>query len=378
MRPTNRITESPNVAIVLLNYNGAVDTLACIDSLLAADTPFAQLIVCDNASPDGSLTWLWAAFRERKAAFEAAWSRWHCPKPFAIAAIDRTSVQGGASSDAAVVLVNNEKNWGFAGGNNVGLRLAMRTPDIAFCWLLNNDTTVHPDALSALLRASRRRPSVGLWGATVLYKEPAGQVQALGGGMLNRRTAKTRHLGAFMLASEIRVDEAAARDVESNMAYVLGASMFASRSWIERVGLLDERYFLYYEELDWASRATGIMPIGYAPECVVIHTEGASIGTAPSGGSVISVHHLHRSRVLFARRFRSHCRSLSIVLLASVFELVKYCVRGKWLLAHAGFTGLIAGMRRVHLNRDWNEDGAESPRMLDSSTVFSVRNGRDT
>lgn len=378
MRATNQINESPNVAIVLLNYNGTADTLACIDSLLAADKPFGQLIVCDNASTDGSLMRLWAALRDRKAAFEAAWFRWRCPKPFALAAIDRTSVQGGATSDASVILVDNEKNWGFAGGNNVGLRLAMRTPDIGFCWLLNNDTTVHPDALSALLRASRRRPSVGLWGATVLYKEPAGQVQALGGGMLNRRTGKTRHLGAFMPASEVRMDEAAARDVESNMAYVLGASMFASRSWIERVGLLDERYFLYYEELDWASRATGIMPMGYAPECMVVHKEGASIGTAPSGGSAISVHHLHRSRVLFARRFRSQCPSLSIVLLASVLELAKYCMKGKWLLAEAGFTGLLAGMRRVHVNSDRNEGGTGDLRISDSATEFSVRNGRDT
>uniref|UniRef100_UPI003F50760B glycosyltransferase family 2 protein n=1 Tax=Caballeronia sp. LjRoot34 TaxID=3342325 RepID=UPI003F50760B len=363
---------------MLLNYNGTADTLACIDSLLASDSPFRQLIVCDNASTDGSLVRLWAGIRDRTAAFEAAWSRWRCPKPFALAAIDRTSVRGGASSDASVILVDNEKNWGFAGGNNVGLRLAMRTPDIEFCWLLNNDTTVYPDALSALLRASRRRPSVGLWGATVLYKEPAGQVQALGGGMLNRRTAKTRHLGAFMLASEVRMDDAAATNVESNMAYVLGASMFANRSWIERVGLLDERYFLYYEELDWASRATGIMSIGYAPECMVVHKEGASIGTAPSGGSAISVHHLHRSRVLFARRFRSHCPSLSIVLLASVLELAKYCMKGKWLLAEAGFAGLLAGMRPVHVNGDWHEGDTGDLRISGSTAEFSVRNGRDT
>ncbi|WP_211947162.1 glycosyltransferase family protein [Cupriavidus yeoncheonensis] len=250
-----------------------------------------------------------------------------------------------AHPDSPLVIVDNQKNWGFAGGNNVGLRLALSNSEISHVWLLNNDTRVDANALDALLASAENRPAVGLWGATVLYDEPAGQVQALGGGALNRITAETRHLCAFTPAEEVPDNPQFIRKIEAEMAYVLGASMFATRAWLETVGLLDERYFLYYEELDWAERGRPHFALGYARDCIVVHKEGASIGTAPGGGSALSVHHLHRSRFLFARRFFTRA-GIPGVIVGSLKQQMKYVLRGNFRLAKAATTGMFDGLRQ--------------------------------
>jgi GT2 family glycosyltransferase len=338
--------DGQGIGIVLLNYCGTTDTLACLDSLLRSEQPFARLAICDNASPDGSLARLRAGLAERGQALSAFVSRHALAVRHAWAASSRAALAGAAElPDAAVLLIDNQDNRGFAAGNNVGLRWLQRDPAISHFWLLNNDTEVPPATLGALKAAVTARPEIDLWGGTVLYHATPDRVQAFCGGALNRRTVETRHVGAFKHRADVPRQASEVAAVEAEIDYALGACMVASRRWLLQAGLLCEAYFLYYEELDWATRGrrTGLR-LGYAPEVVVLHKEGASIGTSPDGGSPLSVRHLIRSRVLYAKLHLGRAVWPTLVLGISK-QVAKLLLRGRLRLGQASAVGLFEGIR---------------------------------
>lgn len=329
------------VGIVLLNYRGWRDTLACVESLLSSTRAFQRLVICDNASPDDSLPRLREGLGEMLQRYADTAARWWPEAEDGLLSVG-TSVElaGGWCPPAPVVLIANGVNGGFAAGNNVGLQLLLQDSGIAWFWLLNNDTEVAPDALEQLMQHARRRPDVGLWGATVLYYDGPHEVQALGGGAMRRWSAETWHLGAF--ESWEPPSQARVQAVEARMDYVLGASMFASRAWLRDVGLLDERYFLYCEELDWATRGRGRHALGWAASALIRHKEGASIGTDPDGGSPLSVFHLMRSRMIFAR-LRLPAWRRAVVAVATLRTVVRFLVKRRWTLARSALSGVWAG-----------------------------------
>lgn len=296
------------VAVVILNWNGWVDTLECLESVLRAEG-VGPVVVCDNDSQDDSLARIraWAEGREIAEVPEdhplTRFSQPSLAKPVQYVEYDReTAEQGGGAEDRDIplVLVRTGGNLGFAGGNNVGLRYALARPDIDAVWLLNNDTVVDPGAARALVEAVERDPGVGLCGSTLLYYDRPEVVQALGGASYNERMALPAHIGE----SSPLPEEPDVEGVVERMAYVAGASMLATRRFLEEVGLMEESYFLYFEELDWALRAAGRFRLGYAPDSIVYHKEGRSIGTrGAERKSALADYYFLRNRLLITRRF---------------------------------------------------------------------------
>lgn len=280
---------NPPAFVVILNWNGWRDTHACLESLAGLTYPNAHVLVVDNASEDGSE----ARLRELHPAL--------------------TLLQSGA-------------NLGFAGGNNVGLRYALEN-GAEYVWLLNNDTLVEPDALTALVDKMQREPDLGLCGSTLLYEADRNTVQALGGARYNRWLGTVEHIGQHQPRTQ-SVDEGA---VEGQLSYLIGASTLASKSFLERVGLLQDDYFLYFEELDWAARARGTFRLGYAAESVVYHKEGSSIGgtdRAKTTKSYTADLYALKNRVRFTRRFYPY--ALPTVYLGLVAALLNRVRRRQW------------------------------------------------
>lgn len=237
---------------------------------------------------------------------------------------------------ATIVLLDNGANLGFAGGNNPGIRLALEDADCTHVWVLNNDTVVRPDALRQALARMRADPRVGLCGSTLLYFDDPGVVQALGGARYSRWTGRSRHVGAFLPAQEVPAD---GRAVEASLSYVVGAAMLVSRDFVEHVGLMQDDYFLYFEEIDWATRGVGHFRLGYAPGSVVLHKEGASIGTAAGGGSPLSLYFLYRNRLRFSWRF--HRAFVISVVYFSLLDVGRLILRKRWPQARAALRGLL-------------------------------------
>lgn len=313
---------------VVLNWNGWRDTLACVHSLLQAQPPPGRIIVCDNGSADDSLDQLDQALR---AVTGRSFMR-----------TDRVGVDGADVTAAGVWLVATGANLGYAGGNNVGLRLALRDPGCSHVWILNNDTEVAPDALPQALAHMAARPEIGLCGSTLVYAHDRQTVQAWGGSAHARWSGRTRHLGAHGQLADVPADPSA---TEAAMACVVGAAMLARREWLEAVGLLTEDYFLFFEEMDWAARAA-LLPgpgprwrLGWAPRSVVFHKEGASIGTAAAGGSPLSLYYLCRNRLRFAWRF--HRAFVPTVIACMLWDVFKLAARARWPQAGAALRGTL-------------------------------------
>lgn len=307
----------PRVYIVLLNWNGWKDTIACLESLSGLDYANARWVVCDNGSSDESAARLHDWAMEGVAAGRLS-----------LAELDRDAALSGGDSgrDARLTLIQTGANLGFAGGCNVGIAYALARRDADYVWLLNNDTVVDAQALTALVKRAKESDAPGIVGSTLCYLDAPDRVQSLGGGTFSPLRAMTRHIADGQTRRDL--SEAEARQVEATMDYVVGASMLVSRRFLERVGLMQDDYFLYFEEIDWAERARRIDPsltLGFASRSVVYHKVGASAGT--HSRSLLSLRYLTANRLRFVKRF--YRAYLPLARLAVLWEGSKALLKGR-------------------------------------------------
>lgn len=322
------------VYVVILNWNGWKDTLTCLESVLRLDHANYRIVVCDNASGDGSVDKIrdWAAgLLPRDSSSTPLGCALDRPveKPLKLIEYDRSAAEaGGDLSGGAdgLILIHTGANLGFAGGNNVGIRFAMARGDADYVWLLNNDTVVEPDALSALVDRASESDLIGIVGSTLCFFDAPDTVQSYGGGTFNANRAMTRHIGE---GSKLGVlSDAEVRRIEAQMVYVVGASMLVSRRFIECVGMMQEDYFLYFEEIDWVERSrrgTVQFQLAFAAGSIVYHKVGASIGT--QSRSLLSVRYLAINRLRFVKRF--YPEKLPIARLSVLWEGFKALLKGR-------------------------------------------------
>ena len=289
--------------IVLVNWNGWEDTIACAHSLLAAAHGNLIVIVCDNASTDGSVDRLtvWADAKLRRASPEVAQS-----------SIDRARrITEWFTPDRAgfrFILIENDSNLGFAGGNNVGIALALSDPACQHVFLLNNDTEVAPNALTALTARAEADRSLAVVGATLVFHEGLGAAY-------DRKRARARTLFAGGALDSLPPVEAIEKEIE----YVIGAAMFVRADVLRRIGGLNEEYFLYYEELDLAQRLLQGERQGWERDAVIRHKVGGSIGTGRlrKRPSNTSLYYDHRSKIRF---YRTHWPAMTPFLTAALMK----------------------------------------------------------
>lgn len=275
------------VSAVVVNWNGWRDTLVCLESLFAlGGTPF-RVVVCDNGSSDASL-------RELERHLRARLAGWHSAdgEPgFA----DPTAGDGVQS----VHLLPLRRNLGYAGGINAGIEWARRRWTTRGFWLLNNDVQAQPGALDALVAAHAAVPRAGICGSVLLEWNEPERIQGVAG-------MYRRWLGVGRYATEL---PRGGQQVSLAVDYPMGASMYVETDYLDQVGPMDPRYFLYCEEMDWAERGRrrGYRPV-VAAASRLRHKEGASTGSA--GGvrhkSLLSEHYGVINRLRITRKFWPH------------------------------------------------------------------------
>jgi GT2 family glycosyltransferase len=204
------VSHADTVAVVVLNWNGREDTLACLTSLARADGDRSITIVADNGSVDGTV--------------EAVWERF-----------------------PAVELVLNGANLGFAGGNNAGIRRALEL-GAEYVLILNNDTEVDPGFIRVLVDEAARRPDAGALCSKILFAEPSDLIWFAGAGFDPRSGYNGRQRG-YRERDDGRFDGVTETD------RACGAAMLIPREVLEKVGLFDYDLFAYSEDTDWSLRA---------------------------------------------------------------------------------------------------------------------------
>lgn len=294
----------PPVWVVLVNWNGWRDAVECLESVYRLDYPQLRVIVCDNASSDGSVeaiaAWADGARPYLRPDGPLASLSWPpLPKPLPYRIVDDATAYVPAPDDPALLLVRTGGNLGFAGGNNVGIRIALADPACRYVWLLNNDTVVPPTCLRQMVARAASDPAIGITGSVnCFYAEPE-RVQALGGGYFSPGRVKSG-LHAFRLRTE-QVTDAMRAQAERRLDWISGASMLVSRPFLERVGEMEERYFLYYEEIDWALRGQGLFRNALAAEARVYHKAGSATGEHQE--SEFAIYTMYSSRFKLYRKF---------------------------------------------------------------------------
>lgn len=288
---------TPNVHIVILNWNGYQDTIACVESCLQSVYPAVRILIVDNGSSDNSETLLRQRFPN-------------------------------------VEILQSGSNLGFAGGNNVGIRRALAC-GADYVWLLNNDTVIAPDALTELVKVAASAPRVGMAGSKILFHDEPDKIWFAGafwtsdGANIHHRGFGERDVGQY--------DESCQVDALS------GCSLLVKAELINSVGLLREDYFLYSEDTDWCRAAAELgFELSYAPAAKVWHKVSSSVGNSSSR----QWYYYTRNACLFIERHKREKLFAHIVFHQS-YQLRK-ALREK---NREAVKGIVAGLKDYFLRR---------------------------
>jgi N-acetylglucosaminyl-diphospho-decaprenol L-rhamnosyltransferase len=280
--------------VIIVSYRTPSDLAACLTSLDSMQAePAFSVHICENGGaaafddlcqtllrPDGPCT----AAEDESFLFEGAFNRIRCLRLH--------------KSNRPVLVGEASANLGYAGGINAWLSPLLRLADWGACWILNPDTVVAPDALSALAAHAANR-KLGMVGSRVVATPAETRITNV--GLRWRLIMASGYAVGRGSPASIEPDPAA---VEAEIEAANGASCYITRPCAEALAPLDERYFLFFEDLDWGmhARRAGYR-IGYAHGSVVIHSGGSSIGS-PSRekvGSPLAVYLEFRNSLLFVR-----------------------------------------------------------------------------
>lgn len=324
------------VYIIVLNWNGWQDTIECLESVVQNTYGNYRVVVCDNYSSDGSLDKIkqWAHGKMSAHVSECQSIAQNMNpsilKPLSYIEYNRQQAELGGElnqNEPLLILIQTGDNLGFAGGNNIGIRYALARGSFDYVWLLNNDTVIDKDALSHLVDHMQQSPKAGICGSTLLYYNNPDMIQALGGAKYNKWLAKTSAFGAFEAyrCYDINIDY-----IEQHLDYVAGASMLVSREFLIDIGLMNEQYFLYFEEPDWAVRSRSKYKMLYASKSIVYHKEGGTTGSnhTKSKMTLLADYYTVKNKIVFTKKhYPEAIISLYIALLVNILKRV---IRGEF------------------------------------------------
>lgn len=331
------------IGAVIVNYNCAPLSLNAALSVLG-DNSAARVVIVDNASSDHSIEYLNDVIGGR-AQHQCASPVGADPAPRFANLCDVTARFPGdkktAVDEAQISIIAADKNAGFAAGCNIGIRYMRQSVDPDIYLLLNPDALIGAGALKAFAERLKDE-SAGLCGASVFRHENPNCAQALGGAHLNRLTL----LGENIAAGSTMRDAPTCEQVEASLSYPLGVAMGFRKDYLDIAGYLDERFFLYYEEADWARRGAPQRRTVWARSAVVYHRHGAAAGSRvyPGVRSALSDYHMTRSRILYALKWRPLL--LPLLLLVGIVQAMRRITRGHWRQAAAVIWGSLPGAPR--------------------------------
>ncbi len=279
----------PYVSAIVLCRNGVDLTLDCLASLYCQNYPLLEVTLVDNDSQDGTV--------------EAV--RSHFP---------RTQI------------ISTHANLGYAGGNNLGIQNALeRGHDL--CFLVNNDTRVFPGCVSALVNLFENNPAAGIAGPMVRTWDNAGKISSAGGS-IDWRSASAANSGA----GEPDHAQYAARQVD----FINGCGIMATREAIQKAGMLDPKFFMYWEEIDWCMRVKKAgFEIRFEPKARMQHKATLQ----DNEQSPTTIYYLTRNRLLFFYRHTQYplkARVLYTALHGALTGMRKHRQAGRY--AHAAAT----------------------------------------
>ena len=279
------------ISIITINYNGLSDTCALIESIPFNDK--MEVIVVDNASTNDEASEIYQRF------------------PY-------------------VKTIKSDKNLGFAGGNNLGIKAAKGK----YLFIINNDTIFKDFNVQALINRLESSKTIGIVCPKIRFAWSNNPIQFAGYTPLSRITVRNQAIG-------FGEEDYGQYDKAHPTPYAHGAAMMLKREVIDKVGLMPECYFLYYEELDWSMMFTRAgYEIWYEPASTIYHKESQSTGQ----NSPLRTYYITRNRLLLVKRnwsgFTKHLSYIYLIAIVGTRDFFKYTLQGKMRLANAVIKGI--------------------------------------
>ena len=279
------------VSIITINYNGLEDTCALIESI-----PFnenVEVIVVDNASKNHEAEQLSQRYPQIK-------------------------------------IIKSERNLGIAGGNNLGIQTAQGR----YMFLINNDTVFKDFNIQALIDRLESSSNIGIVCPKIRFAWGNNPIQFAGYSRLSRISVRNHAIG-------FNEDDYGQYNTAHQTPYAHGAAMLIKREAMDKVGLMPECYFLYYEELDWSMMFTKAgYQIWYEPKCSIYHKESQTTGQ----NSPIRIYYLSRNRLLLVRRnpneFNKRLAYIYLIGIVALRDIFKYTFSAQFDLLRATFRAL--------------------------------------
>ena len=279
------------LSIITVNYNGLNDTCALIESIPFNE--YMEVIVVDNASKEDEASIISKRYPQVKT-------------------------------------IRSDKNLGFAGGNNLGIKAAKGK----YLFLINNDTFFKDFNIQALINCLESSPKIGMVCPKIRFAWDNNPIQFAGYTPLSKATVRNKAIG-------FGEEDKGQYNTAHITPYAHGAAMLIKREALEKVGLMPECYFLYYEEIDWSMLFTRAgYKIWYEPACTIYHKESQSTGQS----SPLRTYYITRNRLLLVKRnwqgiykYLAYCYLSCIV---APRDIIKYLIKGKWSLSLATIKGI--------------------------------------
>jgi GT2 family glycosyltransferase len=299
------------VVIAIVSTNEAHNLAGCLRSLAASTHRNFHVVICENGGEAGFQHTI-TTFGELEfiRALEAL-PIGERPPAWTLAYRDFVLITG----YQRVTVVSPPRNLGYAGGVNACIAAAGNWPWDAV-WVLNPDTFPEPCALAALV-GRQEEGAFGIVGSRLIYAS-SGLVQTWGGLEWRSWLGRGRLIGNNQPADTIPN----VVDLERRFSFISGASMYVSRAYIEAIGVMDEDFFVFDEDVDWCLRR-GSFKLGYAHESVVRHIHGSTSGSSSikARRSKFNVYLTERNRILIARkRFGAKWGLFAAIALAQTLE----------------------------------------------------------
>lgn len=269
------MSNQPLVSLITVNYNGKKYTQAFLESLKKVSYPNFDVWVVDNASSE--------------------------------------SISELIEQYPQVHFIESKENLGFAGGNNLAIKQAKGK----YFFLLNNDTEPAPDFLEPLVNLMESNSSIGIASSKLLYFSQPDTLQFAGSNGINMYTGRGFAIGHNQKDAAIY-----AANYQTQLAH--GAAMIINRKVVEKIGLMAELFFLYYEETDFCERVKRAgFEIWYCGKSVVFHKESMSVGK----DSPMKTYYLTRNRLIYTRRNAQGFQKVAALLFFFLFSFPKGIVK---------------------------------------------------
>ena len=339
------------VSIIILNWNGWKDTIECLESLYQITYPNYDVIVVDNGSENESVERI-KEYVEGKIKVESKFFEYSIEnKPIKIIEYTREEEEAGGGkeneitnlpSNRKLILIKNEKNYGFAEGNNIGMRYALKALNPDYILLLNNDTVVDPEFLTELLNVAGSDQRIGILGSKTYYYSQPNRIQLTWNKIDMWR-------GLVFLAGAGEIDRGQHNEIRET-DYVPGSCLLIKQETIKRIGLLDASYFNYWEETDYCMRAKkAVFRSFYCPNAKVWH----KISQSASKVAGFSAYYMTRNRFQFMKQHATQSQYLSFLLYFFGFQF--WFTGGIHLVYHRNIKafksflrGVMDGLRTIH------------------------------